>query len=96
MQTIAHVSRSAELQVDMAHALIGKTKPPAIPCITPCVSMKCHSFVLKAVPSIVRTQRTQPMPMIGLYWLRDPSMSGDVRKTDDDDLLAICEFPCYN
>ena len=58
---------SGESRVWMTHTQIGKMKPPAMPCITPCVNMKCHSFVLKATPSIVATHRTQPTPIIGLY-----------------------------
>ena len=55
----------------MTHTQIGKMKLPAMPCITPCVNIKCHNLVLKAIPSTVKTQRIQPMPIIGLYWLYD-------------------------
>jgi hypothetical protein len=69
MQTIMYVGHSGGLPAERARTQIGKMKPLAMPCITPCVSIKCHSFVLKAIPSIVETQRMQPTPIIGLYLL---------------------------
>ena len=59
--------------VETIHAQIGKVKLLVMPCITPCVNMKCHNFVLKAIPSVVKIERMQPMPIIGLYRLHDPS-----------------------
>ena len=70
---MTRVSRSGESRVRIVHTQTGKMKLLAMPCITPCVNIKCHSFVLKAIPSIVAIQRTQPTPIIGLYWLHDPS-----------------------
>ena len=73
MQPVVHVSQGGEAVLSITHTQMGKMKLPAIPCITPCVNIKCHSFVLKAIPTIVRTQRMEPIPIIGLYLLRDPS-----------------------
>ena len=73
MQPVTRLGRGRDARVGIAHTVIEKTKLPAMPCITPCVSMKCQSLVLKATPSIVKTQRMQPIPIIGLYWLHDTS-----------------------
>lgn len=67
------VSLRDKARVGMTYTQIGKMKPPAMPCITPWVNIKCHSFVLKATPSIVKIQRMQPIPIIGLYLLHDSS-----------------------
>jgi hypothetical protein len=56
------------------------------------ISMKCHSFVLNAVPRRKITHNKQPIAIKGRYWLMKVSQLSFLFRIHDRNRLSIGEF----